>query len=60
MTENARIAKMNLLDTSQDNSLLRVSRHAFYNVSKINISMLVQSDIKNNLINYIQTLVLVN
>ena len=55
VAKHATIKDGNLSEEMQEQQLIRVSKHAFYNTSPMNLSKMGQSDIKDNLSTYIQS-----
>ena len=55
VAENERIAEKGLSEEAQEKFLIRASKRAFYNISRINLSKMGQSDIKDNLNTYVQS-----
>jgi type I restriction enzyme M protein len=55
VAESQRIAGMDLPEEAQEQFIIRASKHAFYNISPMDLSKMGQSDIKDNLNTYIQS-----
>jgi len=55
VAESQRIAGMDLPEEAQEKFIIRASKHAFYNISPMDLSKMGQSDIKDNLNTYIQS-----
>ncbi|WP_201554496.1 type I restriction-modification system subunit M [Psychrobacter sp. 72-O-c] len=55
VAESQRIAEMGLSEEAQEKFIIRASKHAFYNISPMDLSKMGQSDIKDNLNTYIQS-----
>jgi len=54
LAEYEKIQAMNLPEEAQEKLLLRTCGHSFFNVSKLDLSKLGDSDTKDNLLSYIQ------
>ena len=55
VAENERIAEKGLSEEAQEKFLIRASKRPFYNISRMNLSKMGQSDIKDNLNTYVQS-----
>ena len=55
VAESQRIAGMGLPEEAQEKFIIRASKHAFYNISPMDLSKMGQSDIKDNLNTYVQS-----
>ena len=55
VAESERIAEKGLSEEAQEKFLIRASKRPFYNISRMNLSKMGQSDIKDNLNTYVQS-----